>query len=246
MTSETTSRPRALITGASRGIGASIAIGLAEDGFPVILNYRSRDADAEAVKAKIESMGGEAVLAKFDVTDGEAADAALATLLEDPRPIGVVINNAGFAIDTPFPAMSRDQWTRVTRVTLDGFFNVTQPLVMPMVRKRWGRIVNVGSISGVIGNRGQVNYAAAKAGLIGATKALAQELAKRKITVNCVAPGPIETEMLDGAPMEHILKAIPMRRVGTVEEVSGLVRFLVSDSAAYMTGQVIGVSGGLG
>lgn len=239
-------KTRALVTGASRGIGAAIAEGLAADGFPVILNYRSRDEDAAAVKARIEAGGGEAHLARFDVTDGAAADQAIAELLEDPRPIGVVVNNAGFAHDTPFPAMTREQWTSVTRVTLDGFFNVTQPLVMPMVRARWGRIINVGSVSGVIGNRGQVNYSAAKAGLIGATKALAQELAKRKVTVNCVAPGPIETEMLDGAPMEHILKAIPMRRVGTVDEVAGLVRFIVSDAAAYMTGQVIGVSGGLG
>ena len=237
---------RALITGASRGIGAAIAEGLAADGFPVILNYRSRDDDAEAVKARIEAAGGEATLARFDVTDAGACEAAIASLLEDPRPIGVVINNAGLAIDTPFPSMTREQWVKVTRTTLDGFFHVTQPLVMPMVRRRWGRIVNVSSVSGVIGNRGQVNYSAAKAGLIGATKALAQELAKRKITVNAVAPGPIETEMLDDAPMEHILKAIPMRRVGTVDEVARTVRFLCSDGAAYITGQVIGISGGLG
>ena len=237
---------RALITGASRGIGAAIAEGLAEDGFPVILNYRSRDDEAAAVKARIEAAGGEAELAKFDVTDAEAASAAIARLQEDPRPIAVLVNNAGLAIDVPFPAMSLSDWTRVTRTTLDGFFNVTQPLAMGMVRNRWGRIVNVSSVSGVIGNRGQVNYSAAKAGLIGATKALAQEMAKRKVTVNAVAPGPIETEMLDGAPLEHILKAIPMRRVGTVREVAATVRFLVSDDAAYITGQVIGISGGLG
>ena len=237
---------RALITGASRGIGAAVAEGLAADGFPVILNYRSRDDEAEAVRARIEAAGGEATLCRFDVTDADASAAAIAALLEDPRPIGVVINNAGLAIDTPFPTMTREQWVKVTRTTLDGFFHVTQPLVMPMVRRRWGRIVNVSSVSGVIGNRGQVNYSAAKAGLIGATKAHAQELAKRKITVNAVAPGPIETEMLEGAPMEHILKAIPMRRVGTVDEVAQTVRFLVSDGAAYITGQVIGISGGLG
>ncbi|GAB5541972.1 MAG: 3-ketoacyl-ACP reductase FabG2 [Sandaracinaceae bacterium] len=237
---------RALITGASRGIGAAVAEGLAADGFPVILNYRSRDDEAEAVRARIEAAGGEATLCRFDVTDADASAAAIAALFEDPRPIGVVINNAGLAIDTPFPTMTREQWVKVTRTTLDGFFHVTQPLVMPMVRRRWGRIVNVSSVSGVIGNRGQVNYSAAKAGLIGATKALAQELAKRKITVNAVAPGPIETEMLEGAPMEHILKAIPMRRVGTVDEVAQTVRFLVSDGAAYITGQVIGISGGLG
>ena len=238
---------RALVTGASRGIGAAIARGLAADGYAVLLNYRSRDDEAEAVRHAIEAAGGEAHLARFDVTDGDAAERALNALLaSDSRPISVVVNNAGVADDVPFPAMSPRQWERVTRTTLDGFFHVTRPLVMPMVRARWGRIVNVSSVSGVIGNRGQVNYSAAKAGLIGATKALAQELAKRKITVNAVAPGPIDTEMLEGAPLEHILAAIPMRRIGTVDEVAGAVRFLVSDAAAYITGQVIGISGGLG
>ena len=238
---------RALVTGASRGIGEAIARGLAQDGFAVVINYRSRDDDAERVRAAIESAGGEASLCRFDVTDAEVSEAKIMELLaSDERPIGVLVNNAGVSDDVPFPAMKREQWTRVIRTTLDGFYNVTRPLVMPMVRKRWGRIVNVSSVSGVIGNRGQVNYSAAKAGLIGATKALAQEMAKRKVTVNAVAPGPIETEMLEGAPLEHILKAIPMRRVGTVDEVAGAVRFLCSDSAAYITGQVLGISGGLG
>ncbi len=238
---------RALVTGASRGIGAGIARGLAEDGFSIILNYRSRDEEAERVKASIEEAGGEATLARFDVTDAAAAEASIQELLAaDERPIAVLVNNAGVADDVPFPAMKLEQWTRVTRTTLDGFYNVTRPLVMPMVRKRWGRIVNIASVSGVIGNRGQVNYSAAKAGLIGATKALAQEMAKRKITVNALAPGPIETDMLEGAPLEHILKAIPMRRIGTIDEVVGAVRFLCGDSAAYITGQVLGISGGLG
>lgn len=237
---------RALITGASRGIGAAVAEGLAEDGFPVILNYRSRDEEAAAVQERIVAAGSEAVLSKFDVTDPEASAAAIAELQKDPRPIAVLVNNAGLAIDVPFPAMKHADWTRVTRTTLDGFFNVTQPLAMGMVRKRWGRVVNVASVSGVIGNRGQVNYSAAKAGLIGATKALAQEMAKRKVTVNAVAPGPIETEMLEGVEREHMLRAIPMRRVGTVQEVAATIRFLVSDDAAYITGQVIGISGGLG
>jgi len=238
---------RALITGASRGIGAGIARGLAADGFAVVLNYRSRDADAQAVQASIQEAGGEAALARFDVTDAAASEAAIAELLSgDERPIAVLVNNAGVSDDVPFPAMKHEQWDRVIRTTLDGFYNVTRPLIMPMVRKRWGRIVNVSSVSGVIGNRGQVNYSAAKAGLIGATKALAQEMAKRKVTVNAIAPGPIDTEMLAGAPVEHILKAIPMRRIGTVDEVVGAVRFLVGDSAAYITGQVLGISGGLG
>lgn len=239
-------RPRALITGGGRGIGAAIACALAEAGHPVILNYRSDDASAQAVKARIEASGGSAELCRFDVADADASAQAIAALLEDDRPIGVLVNNAGIARDNAFPAMPREDWQAVTRTSLDGFYNVTQPLVMPMVRQRWGRIISIASISGTLGNRGQTNYAAAKAGLIGATKSLSFELAKRNITVNAVAPGLIETDMIAGAPVEELKKVIPMRRLGKPEEVAALVRFLASDQAAYITGQVITISGGLG
>jgi len=239
------SKPRALVSGASRGIGAAIAEALAAAGHPIILNYRSDDAAAEHVRAKIVTAGGSVELARFDVADRAASAAAIATLLEDPRPIGVLVNNAGVTRDAPFPAMEADAWDAVLRTTLDGFFHLTRPLVMPMVRARWGRIVNIGSVSGSIGNRGQVNYAAAKAGLAGATRALALEVAKRGVTVNLVAPGLIETDMLAGAPVDEIVKHIPMRRVGQPHEIAGVVAFLVSDAASYMTGQIIGVNGGL-
>ena len=238
-------RSWALVTGASRGIGAAIAEELADAGHGVILNYRSSHEAAEAVRARIEAVGREAELLPFDVADAEASAAALNQLLDSGKRISIVVNNAGVTADAPFPALEREDWQRVIAPTLDGFYNVTRPLVMPMVRRRHGRIINISSISGLIGNRGQVNYSAAKAGLIGATKALARELAKRKITVNAVAPGLIETEMAGHAPAADMVKLIPMRRMGTAREVAKLVRFLASADAAYLTGQVIALDGGL-
>jgi 3-oxoacyl-[acyl-carrier protein] reductase len=242
---ESTKREWAIVTGASRGIGAAIAQALAASGHPILLNYRQNQEAAEAVQRRIESAGGTVRLVRFDVTDRQQVIRVLQGLLQEKLPIGVVVNNAGIAADEPFPAMSAQQWESVTRTSLDGFFNVTQPLVMPMVRRRRGRIISITSISGLIGNRGQTNYSAAKAGLIGATRSLAQELAKRRITVNAVAPGLIETEMLAGAPVEELVKMIPARRLGKPQEVANLVRFLASDEAAYITGQVISINGGL-
>lgn len=235
----------ALVTGAARGIGAAVAEALARQGRPLLLNYLRNEAAARSVQARIEAAGGQALLCQFDVRDGEQTRGALAALLDAGWEIDVLVNNAGVARDQAFPALSSEAWQDVTRTSLDGFFHTTQPLVMPMVSRRRGRIINIASISGLVGNRGQTNYSAAKAGLIGATRSLALELAKRKITVNAVAPGLIETDMLQKAPVDELRKAIPMRRLGQPEEVAALVAFLASDQAAYITGQVIGINGGL-
>lgn len=235
---------RALVTGASRGIGAAIARRLAADGFAVILNYRKDEGGASRVRDGIRDAGGEAELVQFDVSDRTGSARAIEQLLREGDPISVLVNNAGVALDAAFPAMTWEAWHDVTRTTLDGFFNVTQPLVMPMVRQRYGRIINVSSIVGLDGNRGQVNYAAAKAGLIGATKALALELAKRRITVNAVAPGLVDTDMIAQVPEAVIKQRIPARRVGTADEIAGLVSYLASERAGYITGQVIRIDGG--
>jgi 3-oxoacyl-[acyl-carrier protein] reductase len=235
----------ALVTGASRGIGAAIAEELAAAGCALLLNFRSDATGAAEIQARIAAGGGSATLLPFDVRDAEATAAALAPFTGGERVIDVIVNNAGVTRDGPFPSMSAPDWDLVTRTTLDGFYNVTRPLIMPLVHRRWGRIVNIASLSGLVGNRGQVNYSAAKAGLIGATRSLAQELAKRNVTVNAVAPGLIDTEMVKDLPLAEITRQIPMRRLGQATEVAKLVRFLASDDAAYITGQVVGINGGL-
>jgi 3-oxoacyl-[acyl-carrier protein] reductase len=235
-----------LVTGASRGIGRSIALRLASDGFDLVVHCRSRRDEAEAVAAECRGHGVGARVLCFDIADRVACASALSTDIETHGAYYGVVCNAGIARDNAFPAMSGEDWDGVIRTNLDGFYNVLQPLIMPMVRRRQpGRIVTLGSVSGLVGNRGQTNYSAAKAGIIGATKALALELAKREITVNCVAPGLIETEMVSGEVLEEAMKLIPMRRIGRPEEVAAAVAFLMSDAASYITRQVISVNGGM-
>jgi len=235
-----------LVTGSSRGIGKAIALRLARDGYDVVLHCRSQRDEADAVAREIEAMGRAARVLQFDIGDRAATAAALEADIEAHGCYYGVVCNAGVARDNAFPAMSGEDWDIVLQTNLDGFYNVLNPLVMPMVQRRKpGRIVTLASVSGLIGNRGQVNYSAAKAGIIGATKALALELAKRAITVNCVAPGLIETDMTSEVPMEEALKMIPARRVGKPEEVAAAVSFLIGEEAGYITRQVISVNGGL-
>lgn len=241
------SKPYVLITGASGGLGRAIAMRLANDGFDLALHYRSNISSAQSVQNEIIALGRNANLLQFDLTDRNAVQVELEKHIEQyGAPYGVVLN-AGITRDTAFPAMSDDDWDSVLSTNLDGFYNLLHPLCMPMIRRRKpGRIIAISSVSGLIGNRGQVNYSAAKAGLIGACKALALELASRQITVNCVAPGLIETEMTDElAALEEIKKMIPMQRVGKPQEVASAVSYLMSEDASYITRQVIAVNGGL-
>jgi 3-oxoacyl-[acyl-carrier protein] reductase len=232
---------RVLVTGSSRGIGRAIAERLARSGFALTVHCRAKRAEADALSREI----GATVL-QFDVTDRAAVRRALELDLEAHGPYYGVVCNAGVTRDNTFAALSDADWDEVVDTSLDGFYNLVQPLIMPMVRaKQGGRIVTIASVSGIMGNRGQVNYSAAKAGLIGATKALAVELATRAITVNCVAPGLIESDMSAEAPLEQVLKIVPMNRIGKPAEVAAAVDFLMSDDAAYITRQVLSVNGGL-
>ena len=235
-----------LVTGSSRGIGAAIARRLARDGYNLVLHCRNEIQAAEGVATELRAAGVQTRLLQFDIADRSTTQAALLADIESHGAYYGVVCNAGIARDGAFPALTPEDWDSVLRTNLDGFYNVLQPLVMPMIRRRKpGRIVTLSSVSGVIGNRGQVNYSASKAGIIGATKALAVELASRSITVNCVAPGLIRTAMSANAPIEEVLKMIPAQRLGEPDEVAAVISFLMSESAAYITRQVIGVNGGL-
>jgi 3-oxoacyl-[acyl-carrier protein] reductase len=236
---------RALVTGGSGAIGAAICRRLAADGLRVIVHANSRLQEAQRLAAEIVAAGGAAQAAAFDVTDRAQAEAALQELLA-AGPVQVVVNNAGIHDDAVMPAMKPAQWSRVIDVSLNGFFNVTQPLLLPMMATRWGRVINITSVAALAGNRGQANYAAAKAGLHGATKSLAIELASRGITVNAVAPGIIATAMSEGAfDRAAIDKLVPMKRAGTPEDVAALVGFLASEQAGYISGQVISINGAM-
>ena len=237
---------RILVTGSSRGIGKAIALQLAQSGFDVTVHARSRQQEAQKVVQEIQALGQSSHAILFDVNDREKVMQLLEQDVAEHGAFYGVVLNAGLTRDAAFPALTDSDWDEVISTSLDGFYNVLKPLVMPMIRlKKGGRIVTMSSVSGLMGNRGQVNYSAAKAGLIGATKALALELAKRKITVNCVAPGLIETEMVTEEVKEHALKMIPLQRMGQVDEVAKVVNFLCSDDASYITRQVISVNGGL-
>jgi 3-oxoacyl-[acyl-carrier protein] reductase len=241
-----TEQRRILVTGSSRGIGKAIALRLARDGFSISVHCRTRREEAEQVALAARSFGVNTSVLQFDVCEREAARVAIEADIAENGPWWGAVINAGVTRDNAFPALSGDDWDEVVDTGLNGFYNVLHPLVMPLIRlRKGGRIVTLASVSGMIGNRGQVNYSAAKGGLIAASKALAIELGSRNITVNCVAPGLIETDMLKDLPTDEILKMVPLGRVGNTDEVAATVSFLLSDGAAYITRQVIGVNGGL-
>ena len=237
----------ALVTGASRGIGRAVAVGLAAEGCHVLINFRSRRDDAEETSNIIDALScdGSAELCPFDIADADASEKAIGAIIEKHGRIDILVNNAGIRNDALLVFMTREQWSNVLTTNLNGFYNVTQPVVKQMAMNRWGRIVSIASTAGQTGVEGQSNYAAAKAGIIGATKALAREVAKRGVTVNALAPGFIETDMLDGLPKEKMISQIPAARFGRPEEVAAAAVFLCSDSAAYITGAVLNINGGV-
>lgn len=239
-------KPRVLVTGASRGIGRAIAIRLAKEGYQVVINYRGNHEAAKQALSAVSEFSASSYLLPFDISERELSKQSIDDdIAANGAYFGVVLN-AGIARDNAFPAMTEQEWDGVIHTNLDGLYNVLHPLLMPMIQTRkGGRIITLSSLSGEVGNRGQVNYSAAKAGIIGATKALALEVAKRKITVNCVAPGLIDTDMMADLPLDELKKQIPLRRLGDVEEVAGTVAFLMSKDAAYITRQVISVNGGI-
>jgi 3-oxoacyl-[acyl-carrier protein] reductase len=236
---------KVLVTGASRGIGRAIAIAVSEAGYQVTAHYHKGKEEAESLQNEILQKGGSVELIRFDVSSREECQEKLDQWTEKNGAFWGIISNAGISADDSFPGMSGEYWDKVLRTNLDSFYNVIHPLIMPICRKKRGRIITISSVSGITGNRGQVNYSAAKAGIIGATKALAVELASRSITVNCIAPGVIETEMIREVPMDMVLPAIPLGRTGKPEEVAALAVFLLSEAASYITRQVISVNGGM-
>jgi 3-oxoacyl-[acyl-carrier protein] reductase len=237
---------RVLVTGSSRGIGKAIAIKLAENGFDIALHFHSNHAAAQETQQSLMALGVHVSLLQFDVADRQTVKHVIEADIAEHGAYHGVILNAGIAHDTAFPAMTEQEWDSVIHTNLDGFYNVIHPTIMPMIqRRKGGRIITLSSVSGIAGNRGQVNYSASKAGIIGATKALSLELAKRKITVNCVAPGLIATDMVSDFPTELVEQIVPMKRMGKPNEIAGLVNFLMSEDAAYITRQVISVNGGM-
>jgi len=238
-------RKTAIVTGGSRGIGRAIAVELAACGYDIVITYKSNEAAAEETLKLIREAGGEGEAIRFDVGDAAEAEGRVTELLARRERIDALINNAGIAADGLFLMMPRKDWDSVINTSLGGFYNMTKPVLRKMLRKKSGAIVSLASVSALIGNRGQANYAAAKAGLIAASRVLAAEVARLGIRVNVVAPGPIETEMIKDFPVEHVKQMIPMGRIGRPEEVAKVVRFLCSDDASYITGQVISVNGGM-
>jgi 3-oxoacyl-[acyl-carrier protein] reductase len=243
---EGTGVPRSdLVTGAGRGIGRAIALAAAEAGYGVVAHYNRSEAPAVSLQEEIRAKGGNIELIQFDVANREQCREKLEAYAETNGALWGIICNAGICADNAFPALTGENWDSVIHTNLDGFYNVLHPLILPLCRRKQGRIITLASVSGLMGNRGQVNYSASKAGIIGASKALAVELASRSITVNCIAPGIIETDMIKDAPLDMILPSIPLGRAGKPEEVAALAVFLLSDAAAYITRQVISVNGGL-